>query len=103
MFLFVRAATLKLEQTRKKFSKEKLDAGNARRKLLDVMLQYGLSGLDIIKQFQKEIWNLDIEDRKRAFLMDKCGETEFRMTEGSDEFIQLESLLAQFTLAGSKK
>ncbi|MBU4284570.1 MAG: replication factor C small subunit [Nanoarchaeota archaeon] len=76
---------------------------DARNKLLDVMLEYGLSGLDIIKQIQKEILNLDIEPRKKMFLIDKCGEIEFRMVEGSDEFLQLEALLSQITLAGIKK
>jgi replication factor C small subunit len=37
-----------------------------------------------------------ISDEKRVELLDKCGEIEFRMTEGSDEFIQLEALLAYF-------
>jgi len=72
---------------------------DARNKLLDVMLNYGLSGLDIIKQIQKEIWNLDIDDRAKVSLIDKCGEIEFRMTEGSDEFLQLEALLSQVVLA----
>ena len=71
---------------------------DARNKLLDVMLKYGLSGLDIIKQIQKEILNLDIDNRKKMELIEKCGEVEFRMTEGSDEFLQLESFLAQITL-----
>lgn len=75
----------------------------ARTKLLDTMLNYGLSGLDIIKQIQKTILDLDIENRVKMNLIEKCGEIEFRMTEGSDEFLQLETLLAQFTLAGSKK
>jgi replication factor C small subunit len=75
----------------------------ARKKLLDTMLYYGLSGTDIIKQIQAEVWNLDINGRDKVFLIDKCGEIEFRMTEGSDEYLQLEALLAQFTLAGSKK
>ncbi|RLE37635.1 replication factor C small subunit [Candidatus Woesearchaeota archaeon] len=75
---------------------------DARNKLLDVMLEYGLSGLDIIKQIQKEILNLDIEPRKKMFLIDKCGEIEFRMIEGSDEFLQLEALLSQVTLIGIK-
>ena len=35
-------------------------------------------------------------------LIEKCGEIEFRMTEGSDEYIQLEALLSQFALAGIK-
>ncbi len=76
---------------------------DARNKLLDVMLEYGLSGLDIIKQIQKEILNLTIEPRKKMFLIDKCGEIEFRMVEGSDEFLQLEALLSQVTLTGIKK
>ncbi|MFH1054178.1 MAG: replication factor C small subunit [Candidatus Woesearchaeota archaeon] len=69
---------------------------DARNMLLDVMLKYGLSGMDIIRQIQKEVWNLDIDNRKKVDLIDKCGEIEFRLVEGSDEFIQLESLLAQF-------
>ncbi len=73
----------------------------AREKLLDVMLRYGLSGLDAIKQIQSEIWNLEIDGRKKVSLIDKCGEIEFRLVEGSDEFVQLEALLAQFVLAGA--
>ena len=74
----------------------------ARKKLLNLMLDYGLSGLDIIRQIQKEIWNLELEDRKKVELVDKCGEVEFRMVEGSDEYIQLESFLAYAMLVGRK-
>ncbi len=74
----------------------------ARKKLLDVMLNYGLSGLDIIKQIQKEILNLDIDNKEKMKLIEKCGEIEFRLVEGSDEFIQLEALLSQFTLVHEK-
>ena len=71
---------------------------NARDKLFDLMLKHGLSGLDIIKQIQREVWNLDIEDEKKLKLIERCGEIEFRMVEGSNEFLQLESLLASFVL-----
>ncbi len=74
----------------------------ARKKLLDLMLNYGLSGIDIIKQIQKEIWNLSIEDQKKVQLIDKCGEIEFRMVEGSDEYLQLESFLAHVVLVGKE-
>ncbi|MDP7116499.1 MAG: replication factor C small subunit [Candidatus Woesearchaeota archaeon] len=70
----------------------------ARDTLLKTKLAYGLSGLDIIRQIQSEIWNLEIPDKRKIELVDKCGEIEFRMVEGSDEFIQLEALLSQFTL-----
>jgi len=76
---------------------------DARNKLLDTMLGYGLSGLDIIKQIQGEIWNLEMDNRKKVILIDKCGEIEFRMSEGSDEFVQLEALLSQVVLAGYKE
>jgi len=69
---------------------------DARTELLNVMLTYGLSGLDIIKQVQKEAWLLDLPDRTKMALVDACGEAEFRMVEGSDEYIQLEALLAKF-------
>ncbi|MEK6860891.1 MAG: replication factor C small subunit [Nanoarchaeota archaeon] len=68
----------------------------AREKLLEVMLHHGLSGLDVIKQIQKEIWNLDIKDEDKLKLIERCGEIEFRIVEGSDEFLQIESLLASF-------
>jgi replication factor C small subunit len=67
----------------------------ARKQLLDIMLRYGLSGLDVIKQIQKEVWDLDIDARQKVALIDKCGEIEFRLVEGSDEYLQLEALLAQ--------
>lgn len=76
---------------------------NARDKLLEVMLKESISGVDIIKLIQKEIWNLQIEPEIKVRLTEKTGETEFRMTEGSDEFVQLQALLASFVLAGQGK
>ena len=68
----------------------------ARDLLISVMQKHGLSGLDVIKQIQKEIWYLKISDIEKAKLIERCGEVEFRMVEGSDEFIQLEALIASF-------
>ena len=76
------------------------DFQNARAKLLDIMLKESVSGKDIIKAIQKEVWNLSIDNALKVRLTEKTGEAEFRLTEGSDEFIQLESLLASFILAG---
>tara|TARA_Y100000034_G_scaffold120119_1_gene162640 strand:- start:4228 stop:5202 length:975 start_codon:yes stop_codon:yes gene_type:complete len=72
----------------------------AKEKLLDVMLKESIAGTDVIKSIQKEVWNLQIDDELKVKLTEKTGETEFRLVEGSDEFIQLESLLASFVLAG---
>ncbi len=75
----------------------------ARKKLLDVMLNYGLSGIDVLKQIQKEIINLDIDNRSKMELISRCGDTEFRMTEGSDEYLQLEAFLSIVCLSGTRK
>jgi len=66
------------------------------------MLNYGLSGLDVVKQLQKEVWRLKIADQKKLEMVKDCAEIEFRMVEGSDEFLQLESLLARFILVNSR-
>ncbi|MEA3165340.1 MAG: replication factor small subunit, partial [Thermoplasmata archaeon] len=63
---------------------------------------YGLSGEDVIRQVHRSVFDLTIPDRQKVELVDKVGEIEFRMVEGANERIQIESLLAHFVLAGSK-
>ena len=79
------------------------DFQKSREKLLDVMLKESISGQDVIKAIQKEIWNLPVEPELKVKLTEKTGEAEFRIVEGSDPFIQLQSLLASFVLAGLGK
>ncbi len=79
------------------------DFQNSKNKLLDIMLKESISGQDVIKAIQKEIWNLSVEPEIKVKLTEKTGEIEFRIVEGSDPFIQLESLLASFVLAGLGK
>ena len=76
------------------------DFVGARNKLYDLLIKYGLSGEDIIKQIHRSIFDLSIPDISKIHLIEKTGEIEFRMTEGSNEHIQLETLLAQFALYG---
>ena len=76
------------------------DFNGAREKLLDIMLKESISGQDVIKAIQKEVWNLPIDNALKVRLTEKTGEAEFRLVEGADEFIQLEALIASFILAG---
>lgn len=71
---------------------------DARKQLTALIITQGLSGTDIIKQMHREIFNLDIPEQKKIELVDRLGEHEFRLVEGSNEKIQLESLLAHFSL-----
>ncbi|MBN2454299.1 replication factor C small subunit [Candidatus Woesearchaeota archaeon] len=66
----------------------------AREKLIETMLAYGLSGLDVIKQIQKEALELEIDSKLKMLIVEKCADIEFRMVEGADEFVQLEALLS---------
>ena len=74
----------------------------ARNKLLETMLNHGLAGLDAIRQIQKETLSADADGVTKMELIKACGDAEFRMSEGSDEFIQLEALLSRFVLASLK-
>tara|TARA_Y100000310_G_scaffold260387_1_gene269288 strand:- start:15186 stop:16205 length:1020 start_codon:yes stop_codon:yes gene_type:complete len=76
------------------------DFQSSREKLLEIMLKESISGQDVIKAIQKEIWNLPLDNKLKVKLTEKTGEAEFRLVEGSDEFIQLEALLASFIIAG---
>ncbi|MCD6523975.1 MAG: replication factor C small subunit [Thermococcus sp.] len=72
----------------------------AREKLREILLKQGLSGEDVLIQMHKEVFNLPIPEDKKVALADKIGEYNFRLVEGANEMIQLEALLAQFTIMG---
>jgi len=73
------------------------------RNLLDeLLISQGLSGEDIIRQIHKSLIDLPINDSLKIELIDRVGEVEFRLVEGSNDRIQLESLLAHFALVGKK-
>jgi replication factor C small subunit len=76
---------------------------NARNMLDNVMISYGLSGQDIIKQIHQTIFDLAISDAEKVRMIDKTGEIEFRMVEGSNERIQLEALLAYLVMVGGPR
>jgi replication factor C small subunit len=74
----------------------------ARGKLDDLLLSKGLSGQDVVVQLHRAMLIMDISNVDKVRLIDRIGEIDFRMTEGANERIQLEALLAYFVLAGSK-
>jgi replication factor C small subunit len=74
----------------------------ARSKLDDLLLSKGLSGQDVVVQLHRTMLSMDIPSVSKVQLIDRIGEIDFRMTEGANERIQLEALLAYFVLAGTK-
>jgi len=74
----------------------------ARNQLYDLLIKYGLSGEDIVKQIHQSIFDLTIPEETKVHLIEKTGETEFRLIQGSNAHIQLETLLAYFVQEGGK-
>ena len=77
------------------------DFVSARALLDDLLLSKGLSGQDVVVQIHRAMLDLDIPDKEKVRLIDRIGEIDFRMTEGANERIQLEALLAYFALSAS--
>jgi replication factor C small subunit len=82
-------------------------AGNfleARKKLRELMITYGLSGVDIIKQIHREIFSpeLKLPEDVKIMIADYAGEVQFRLVEGADDEIQLNAFLARLALIGRK-
>ena len=72
----------------------------ARDKLRELILKYGVSGSDLIKQFHSEIFRLEIPEKWKVRLASAIGETEFRLIQGGDDEIQLSALLAKIVEVG---
>jgi replication factor C small subunit len=73
------------------------DFVKARKMMYNLMGSYGLSGTDIIRQMNRELFkvsNLSMEEK--AELANIIGEYDFRLTEGANPDIQLSALLARF-------
>jgi replication factor C small subunit len=71
----------------------------ARTELDNLMLKQGMSAEDILTQCYREVQNLNIEERNKVMIIKEIGECNFRIVEGANERIQLESMLASIVLA----
>ncbi len=68
------------------------------RKILDtLMTERGLSGEDVVGQVYRSLIGMDVPPKQLVQIMDTLGETDFRLTEGADERIQLDALLARLS------
>jgi replication factor C small subunit len=73
----------------------------AREELRQLLVKYGLSGSEIVRQIHSEIFRLAIPEKKRIDLIEAVGETDFRLVQGGDEEVQLSALLARLASGAS--
>jgi replication factor C small subunit len=99
--LYKAASTVRPEEIKRLI--EKALSGDflpARESLDRLLIEYGLSGEDIVRQIHRAIYDLNIDDESKVRIIDRIGETDFRLVEGSNERIQIEALLAHIVLLG---
>jgi len=71
----------------------------ARDKLNALVFDQGLSADDVMNQIYRVLFKIeDLTDSEMIRLIDAVGEADFRITEGANEKIQLEALIAHFAL-----
>ena len=70
----------------------------ARSQLDGLLTEAGIAGGDVIDQLHRSVWEFDLDDEAAVRLLDRIGEADYRITEGANERIQLEALLASVAL-----
>lgn len=75
----------------------------AREALRGVLSRHGLSAIDALKALQTAIISLAIDEEHKLALISALAETDFRLTEGSDELIQLDAFLARAAALAKNK
>ncbi len=71
--------------------------------LNDVIKEYGLSGINIIKNIHREIYDLVISEKTKIELSKLLAEFEYRLSQGGTEEIQLKALLANIVMLQDMK
>jgi len=71
------------------------DFKSARERVIGLMVEYGLSGLDVVKQIHREVLGLNIDEKAKLRIIEAVGEAEFRLLQGGSDEIQINSMLAK--------
>ena len=74
------------------------DFPRARSTLETLLVDSGMAGGDVIDQLHRSAWEFDLDDRRTVRLMERLGEADYRITEGANERVQLEAMLASLAL-----
>jgi len=74
------------------------DFSKSRATLDTLLTDTGMAGGDIIDQLHRSVWDFDLSERDAVRLMEHIGETDYRITEGANEQVQLEALLASLAM-----
>ena len=68
---------------------------DSRKMLYDLLINQGIAGEDIIKEINRQIYDLNVSEENKIKLIQLLGEYEFRIDQGGEPMIQIAALLAQ--------
>ena len=68
-----------------------------------LLRERGIAPNELINQCYRALVKKEMERALKVELIDALGETDFRLSEGASSDIQMEALIAQFVLAGTRK
>ncbi|MEM3793554.1 MAG: replication factor C small subunit [Candidatus Bathyarchaeia archaeon] len=74
----------------------------SRKRLRDLLLEKGLSPLDIIRQIHGEIFRSELQERDKLLLAEMLGEADFRISQGGDPEVQMSAFLAKLASLSSR-
>ncbi|PSQ19170.1 replication factor C small subunit [Halobacteriales archaeon QS_8_69_26] len=75
----------------------------ARATLDELLTDRGIAGGDVVDQIHRSVWEFDLTDREAVRVLDRLGEADYRISEGANERVQLEALLASLALAEQER
>jgi replication factor C small subunit len=72
----------------------------ARERLDTLQITYGLAGEDVLRQMHRTVRDLEVPDTIKVQMIEKLAEADFRLSEGANARIQIEAVIANFTVLG---
>ncbi|AFA40517.1 DNA polymerase III, gamma/tau subunits [Pyrobaculum oguniense TE7] len=78
------------------------DVAKAREKLRELMYVKGIAGIDFIRAFQRELIRMPLDDEVKAEIAELLADVDYRLTQGSDEELQLLYLLSKLGAIGKR-
>jgi replication factor C small subunit len=72
----------------------------ARERLDTLQITYGLAGEDVLRQMHRSVRDIEVPDTIKVQMIEKLAEADFRLSEGANERIQIEAVIANFAVLG---
>lgn len=69
----------------------------AQDELQKLLTEKGVSSTEVIDNLHRNIWDMEVTDREAVNIAEALGQAEYRISQGSDERVQMDALLATLT------